>query len=187
MSDHIGRLDTDEALRRLLQALPQVAAGLKRPGVPAPLQILFTTLGPRHIPVLSYLLLDGPMSVSELAERLGLALPTTSLMTRDLESAGLVDRAEDPADRRRRQIGIRAKHREAVEGWLSQRAEPIRAALERLSPAQRWALSYGMQVLAEEFSRENQSTRPTEPPTPTARRRRRDKHQAVGRSPAKDL
>lgn len=148
-------METDEALRLLLRALPQVAAGLKRPGVPAPLQVLFAALGPRHIPVLSYVLLDGPMSVGELAERLGLALPTTSLMIRDLESAGLVDRVEDPADRRRRQIGIRDEHREAVEGWLAHRAEPIRAALDRLSPAQRGALSHGMQVLAEEFGRDN--------------------------------
>ena len=164
MSEQVGRLDTEEALRVLLQALPQVAAGLKRPGVPAALQVLFTTLGPRHIPVLSYLLLDGSMSVSELADRLGLAMPTTSLMIRDLESAGLVDRTEDPADRRRRQVRIRDEHRDTVEGWLTQRARPIRAALERLSPTQRWALSHGMQLLAEEFNQEH-ADRPTDPST----------------------
>jgi len=154
MTGQAGRLDTDTALRVLLQALPQVAAGLKRPGVPAPLQVLFTTLGPRHIPVLAYLLLDGPMSVSELAERLGLAMPTTSLMIRDLDSAGLVDRAEDPADRRRRLIRVRDEHRDIVDNWLAQRAQPIRAALDRLSPAERWALTHGMQLLAEEFNRQ---------------------------------
>lgn len=153
MPEPRDRLDTDDALRVLLQALPQVAAGLKRPGVPAPLDVLFTTLGPRHIPVLSYLLLDGPMSVSELAARLGLAMPTTSLMVRDLEGARLVERAEDPGDRRRRLVSISDEHRDVVESWLAQRAHPIRAALERLSPAERWALSHGMQVLAEEFDR----------------------------------
>jgi DNA-binding MarR family transcriptional regulator len=158
MTGQADQLDTEAALRTLLQSLPQVAAGLKRPGVPAQLQVLFTRLGPRHIPVLSYLLLEGPMSVRELADRLGLAMPTTSLMIRDLETAELVDRAEDPADRRRRLVGIRDDHRDTIEGWLAQRARPIRAALERLSPAQRWAFSHGMQLLAEEFNRQTPAT-----------------------------
>jgi DNA-binding MarR family transcriptional regulator len=158
MTGQAGRLDTDAALRVLLQALPQVAAGLKRPGVPPPLQVLFTTLGPRHLPVLAYLLLDGPMSVSELADRLGLAMPTTSLMIRDLDAAGLVDRAEDPADRRRRLVRIRDEHRDVIDDWLNQRALPIRAALDRLSPGQRWALTHGMQLLAEEFNRQPPAT-----------------------------
>ena len=154
MTGQAGQLDTDAALRVLLQALPQVAAGLKRPGVPASLEVLFTTLGPRHIPVLAYLMLDGPMSVKELADRLGLAMPTTSLMIRDLDSAGLVDRSEDPADRRRRLVRIRDDHRDIVDSWLAERARPIRAALDRLSPAQRWVLTHGMQLLAEEFDRQ---------------------------------
>ncbi len=161
MSDPASRLDTEEALRVLLQALPQVAAGLKRPGIPAALQVVFTKLGPRHIPLLSYLLLDGPMSVSELAGRLGLAMPTTSLMIGDLESAGLVGRTEDPADRRRRVVRIREDHRDTVADWLAQRAEPIRAALQRLNPEQRWTLSHGMQLLAEELNRQPPDTLPS--------------------------
>ncbi len=153
MDERAERLDTEQALRVLLHTLPQVVARLKRPGMPSTLQVVFDRLTPRHIPVLSYLLLDGPMNVSELAARLDLAMPTTSLMIRDLESAGLVDRAEDPADRRRRQIRIRDEDRDAVADWLAQRAQPIRAALDRLSPAQRWTVSHGLQVLAEEFSR----------------------------------
>lgn len=153
MAARTGRLDTDEALRDLLQALPQVTAGLKRPGLPARLKALFAMLGPRHIPALSYLMLDGPMSVGELAGRLGLAMPTTSLMIRDLESARLVERTEDPADRRRRLVHIRREHRADVELWLAQRAQPIRAALDRLDSSQRWALSHGLQLLAEELNR----------------------------------
>ncbi len=144
-------MGVEPALRVLLQALPQVAAGLKRPGVPQPLQVLFTTLGPRHLPVLSYLLLDGPMTVGVLAQRLALAMPTTSLLVRDLETAGLVERTEDPADRRRRQVRIRPEHLDTVHAWLELRARPIRAALRRLDGRQRWELSHAIQVLAEEF------------------------------------
>lgn len=147
----------EEALRTVLQALPEVAAGLKRPGVPAPLEVLFTTLGPRHLPVLSYLMLDGPMSVGELSDRLGLAAPTTSLMIRDLDRAGLVQRTEDPGDRRRRLVRIAPDHDEMVRAWLDRRAQPIRSALERMSPTERRALSRGLQLLAEELSRQTQA------------------------------
>ncbi|HEX6685993.1 MAG TPA: MarR family winged helix-turn-helix transcriptional regulator [Candidatus Limnocylindrales bacterium] len=156
---HDDQMDGEAALRSIVQSLPQVAAGLKRPGVPAALQVLFTTLGPRHLPVLAYLLSDGPMSVSDLAGRLGLAMPTTSLMIRDLEAANLIERAEDPADRRRRLVRLSDKHRDAIDTWLALRTRPIQAALKRLTPAQRSAFARGMQLLAEEFSRQ------TPPPT----------------------
>lgn len=147
------RMSADAALREVLRALPEIAAGLKRPGVPAPLTPLFN-FGPRHLPVLTHLLLDGPMSVGELAEHLGLALPTTSLMVRDLSSVGLVERTEDPDDRRRRIIGINPEHLPTVRDWLDTRADPVRAALNRLSPAERRALAKGMRILAEEFTRQ---------------------------------
>jgi DNA-binding MarR family transcriptional regulator len=147
-------VDIEESLRAALQALPEVAAGLKRPGVPPPLRVLFTDLGPRHLPVLSTVLLDGPASIGELADRLGLAMPTASLLVRDLDRAGLVTRAEDPQDRRRRLVGINPEHHEAVEGWLEQRARPIRTALERLTPEQRQAFSRGLAILAEELTRQ---------------------------------
>lgn len=147
-------------MRELLHALPLVASGLKRPGVPAALQVMFTTLSPRHIPVLSYVFLDGPMTVGELADRLGLAMSTTSLMIKDLENAGLVARREDADDRRRRRVDIREEHRDTIATWLAHRTRPIRAGLERLSPAQRWTLSHGLQVLAEEFNRDSPTTAP---------------------------
>ena len=43
----------------------------------------------------------GPLTVSELASRLDLTLPTVSGVLADLDRAGLVDRQPDPADRRR--------------------------------------------------------------------------------------
>jgi DNA-binding MarR family transcriptional regulator len=145
-------LGVEDALRLLLQALPQVAAGLKRPGIPPELQGPFSSLGPRHIPALSYLLLDGPMSVGELAGRLGLALPTTSLMVRELSQQGLVERSEDPGDRRRTLVRISNDRAEVIQSWLTHRAEPIRATLQQLTPAERHTFSHAMQLLARAFT-----------------------------------
>lgn len=147
-------LGAEEALRVTLQALPEVAAGLKRGGVPTELQFLFTaaSLGPRHIPVLSYLLMDGPMTVGELAARLNLSMPTTSLMVGQLSQHGIAERGRDPGDRRRVLVRIADVHRPLVQSWLDQRAEPIRRALARLSPAQRRVFCEGLRMLAEEFT-----------------------------------
>ena len=57
-------------------------------------------VGPRHVAALEQLR-GGPVTVSELASRLGLTLPTVSGVLADLDRAGLVDRHADPADRRR--------------------------------------------------------------------------------------
>jgi DNA-binding MarR family transcriptional regulator len=44
--------------------------------------------------------MDEPARVSQLAERIGLDISTTSRKVADLEAAGLVERTHDPADRR---------------------------------------------------------------------------------------
>jgi DNA-binding MarR family transcriptional regulator len=88
--------------------------------------------------------------VSELAERLGLSLPTTSQLVGELSRAGLVDRAEDERDRRVTLVRLPDAYREAVEGLLLQQADPVRRTLERLSPRARAGFVEGMRVLAEE-------------------------------------
>src|SRR5262245_25278916 len=112
--------DADEAVRALLLLMPRLVGRVKRLPVPAALRGL--DLAPRHLSLLSDLLLDGPLTVSELAERLEVAPTTVSLMVGDLSRAGVLVRREDDADRRRRHVGIAAEYAGAIEGWLGQGA-----------------------------------------------------------------
>ena len=68
------------------------------PQTPAP-------LGLRHVAALEQLR-GGPITISELASRLDLTLPTVSGVLADLDRAGLVDRHADLADGRRTIVQI---------------------------------------------------------------------------------
>jgi hypothetical protein len=88
---------------RLMQVFPRVIRGMRRwqdgaaPQAPAP-------LGPRHVAAL-HQLRGGPVTVGELASRLGLALPTVSGVLADLDRA--VTCGPDPGKQRPRTPGQR--------------------------------------------------------------------------------
>lgn len=125
----------DDAVRELLLLMPRLVGRAKRMRPPEQLRSL--DLAPRHLSLLSLLLLDGPQTVSQLAERLSVAPTTVSLIVSELSRKDVLERREDEADRRRRIIDISDAAREAVSQWLSPGARGWRQALEPLTPAQR--------------------------------------------------
>jgi DNA-binding MarR family transcriptional regulator len=126
---------TDDAVRQLLLVMPRLVGRIKR--LPPPDQVRSLDLAPRHLSLLSLLLFDGPQTVSQLAEMLGVAPTTVSLIVSDLSRKGILVRREDDADRRRRIIDISAESRPAISQWLSPGAHAWRQALAPLSPVQR--------------------------------------------------
>jgi DNA-binding MarR family transcriptional regulator len=130
-------LSSDEAIRAMLLLMPRVAARLKRIRIPDRLQSF--SLAPRHLSLLSYLLFDGPMLVSQLASRLEVAPTTVSLMVSDLTRQGVLERHTDPADRRRTIVAITqdTETRSAIEHWLANGASAWRKAFDPLSPEER--------------------------------------------------
>lgn len=125
----------EDTVRDLLRLMPRLVARAKR--IPIPAQLRDQELAPRHLSLLSYLLFDGPLTVSELAERLEVAPTTVSLIVSDLSRKGVLVRRQDDADRRRRIIDITDEHREAISSWLAPGARAWRHALAPLTPAQR--------------------------------------------------
>jgi DNA-binding MarR family transcriptional regulator len=91
--------------------------------------------------------------VSELARRLGLGLSTTSAIVGQLSRAGLLERAEDEADRRRTIVRLNDKDREVIGAWAERAIAPLRGTLERLSPAARAQFMDGWRILHEEATR----------------------------------
>jgi DNA-binding MarR family transcriptional regulator len=125
----------DDTIRDLLRLMPRLVGRAKRLPVPDQLQTL--ELAPRHLSLLSYLLFDGPLTVSELAQRLEVAPTTVSLIVSELSRKRVLVRREDEADRRRRIIDISSEHRDAISRWLAPGARAWRHALDPLTPAQR--------------------------------------------------
>jgi DNA-binding MarR family transcriptional regulator len=110
-------------------------------------------LGPRHAPVLFAVALDSGLSVSELAERVGLSLATTSLLVGELSRAGILARTEDERDRRRTIVTIAEDQEGLVGGWVRQMLDPMKRALDRMSPRTRADFMRGLRILSEETTR----------------------------------
>ena len=112
------------------------------------------SLAPRHVPALLTVAIGGPLSVSELAKRIGLGLPTTSTIVGELSRAGLVERAEDEADRRRTIVRLHPDHEDAMAEWAHEALAPLRTTLERLSPEARAHFLDALRTLHEEATRD---------------------------------
>lgn len=114
--------------------------------------VLAGKLAPRHLRAFALVALEGPISVSELADREGLAVSTASLLVTQLADAGVVERREDECDRRRTLVSVAPAHRKESEQVLESLLAPLRRAFERLGPAAGRALLDGMQVVVSEMS-----------------------------------
>lgn len=130
--------DLDAAVRTLLLVMPRAIGRIKRMEVPEELREM--ALAPRHLSLLSFLLLDGPMTVRELADRLEVAPTTASLLVGELSRKGVLDRREDDNDRRRRIVSVPERKRATLEQWLAPGARAWRLALEPLEPDERAAV-----------------------------------------------
>jgi DNA-binding MarR family transcriptional regulator len=93
----------------------------------------------------------GPVTVSELASRLDLTLPTVSGVLADLDRAGLVERHADPADRRRTIVEIVPEQRVLVLEWLDGAAGPLARVLDKLAPSEQAAFLKAMNLLETEL------------------------------------
>lgn len=123
------------------------------------------SLGPRHVPTLLTVTLEGPLSVTELSDELGLSLSTTSLMVGELSRAGLLERSEDEDDRRRTIVRLNERYRSDVDAWLEQRIAPFRRTLEALSPRARAHFLEGWRVLVSELAAAAKASRESDCPS----------------------
>jgi DNA-binding MarR family transcriptional regulator len=141
---------------RLMQAFRRVSRGMRRwhdgsaPPATAP-------LSPRHVAALEQLL-GGPLTVGELASRLGLTLPTVSGVLADLDRAGFIERHPDPADRRRTIVAVIPAQASLIGEWLDGAAKPLARVLDQLSPSEQEAFLKAMNLLETELH--SQDTQP---------------------------
>jgi DNA-binding MarR family transcriptional regulator len=143
-----------DEVREVLWLIADVISGLKRSAhdIPQECRTPFESghLGPRHVPVLMAVAFMGEPGVSQIAERIGLSLATTSLMVGELAREGLVERTEDERDRRRTIVRLHEDYRAVMDAWSQERFAPVARALARLSPTAYEHFLEGLRLLAEE-------------------------------------
>jgi DNA-binding MarR family transcriptional regulator len=93
----------------------------------------------------------GPRTVGDLAERLGLSLPTVSGVLADLDRAGYIERQPDPADRRRTIVQIATANAPLITQWLDGAASPIARVLDKLDAAEQQTFLKAMSLLEREL------------------------------------
>jgi DNA-binding MarR family transcriptional regulator len=150
-----GEMTTAQAVRSMLLLMPRLVGRAKRLPIPAALRGL--DLAPRHLALLAYLQYDGPLTVSQLAERLEVAPTTVSLMVGDLSRQSILTREEDNADRRRRIVTIAPDYQTPITEWLSGSATAWTEVLTALTPAER-AMIVGAMRAYEAALEKNAST-----------------------------
>jgi DNA-binding MarR family transcriptional regulator len=90
---------------------------------------------------------EEPRPVKRIAEELGITPPAATRAVDALHDRGLVDRTEDPEDRRVKRIEITPAGRELVETVISQRMASLVAFAAGLGAAQRRKLAAAFEAL----------------------------------------
>lgn len=134
MDTERDRESLDDDIRSLLALMPRIVGRAKRRTLPA--ELVDSDLAPRHLSLFA-MLLDGPLTVKEIAASLNLAPTTVSLMVGELADQGFLTRSEDTGDRRRKLVALAAAKRPAIDAWLGDSATAWRHALAPLTRADR--------------------------------------------------
>jgi DNA-binding MarR family transcriptional regulator len=100
--------------------------------------------------------------VSDISSRMDITNAAASQLVDKLFQSGLIERAEDPHDRRAKQITLSEKGLELVEAGLTTRHRWIAPLIERLEPAERERVGEAMVILAKVIRQEIQEQEKTE-------------------------
>ena len=109
-------------------------------------------LTPPQFRILNYLLIAPGASLSEVANYLGVRLPTASVMLVKLAAEGYVLRSRHPMSRRRMQLVLTEQGQEMTEAVRTALFARLHTGLDRLDPADRTLVQDAIPVLRRLFS-----------------------------------
>jgi len=111
-----------------------------------------------QVKVLLVLLWRDSLTVSEVAEQLGVGQPTASYLVDRLVQAGWVRRQENPANRRYTFVQLTEQGRSMIERLRQGRVEQLQNALLHLSPNELILVQQGLQTLSQALQTLSQSS-----------------------------
>jgi DNA-binding MarR family transcriptional regulator len=89
----------------------------------------------------------GPCGVSEIGTQLGVTNAASSQLIDRLVGLGLIERTEDPSDRRAKQLTITSKGKSVLEQGIAARRKWMEALTTQLTPEQRLTVITALTVL----------------------------------------
>lgn len=99
--------------------------------------------------VLVRIAIEGRLNLGQVAEALGVHSSNATRVVDRLVVAGLLDRRDDPADRRYLVLELTAKGHDLVERVMTRRRSSILEVLGRMSPTRRRTLAGALESFAE--------------------------------------
>lgn len=137
---------TRDAVSRVLAAFPIIHRSCRQRALLAPDGR--TRVSAHQATVLAQLEREQGITLSELAARMGTALPTMSLLVDRLTRAGLAERSRDPEDGRRVLVRLTSAGGRVVAARSLLDPARVRALLAALSPEERSRSVEGLVALA---------------------------------------
>jgi DNA-binding MarR family transcriptional regulator len=104
-------------------------------------------LSPSQVITLFRLYHRGPCGVSEIGTQLGVTNAASSQLIDRLVVLGLIERTEDPTDRRAKQLTITSKGKSVLEQGIAARRMWMEALTTQLTPEQRMTVIAALSVL----------------------------------------
>lgn len=135
-----GATETSDLADRLHSAAIHLLRRLRREddasGLPAP-----------QLSALSVIVFGGPITLGALAGAEQVRPPTITRLVEKLESAGLVERASDPTDKRVARVSATAKGMKLLHDGRRRRVASLTASLASLPVGERTAIARALPVL----------------------------------------
>jgi MarR family transcriptional regulator, organic hydroperoxide resistance regulator len=125
----------DAAMQRTMRERSQLA---KATGLSMPL-----------FGILIQLRYRGNCGISDISERFDISTPAASQLVDKLVQSGLIERTEDPADRRAKKIALTSKGRTIIEKGMSERYRWMDQLVTGLSAKDREKVAEGLMILTE--------------------------------------
>lgn len=114
-------------------------------------------LTPSQMSALAALNESGPVRISHLASRESVGAPAATRVVASLEEMGLVQRAEDPEDKRAWLVELSEQGRRTIETLWNERTVGLSSRLASLSAAERDVLDQALPVL-EKLARDSEAS-----------------------------
>jgi DNA-binding MarR family transcriptional regulator len=146
--------DEDELIAQAMVALPVIAKRLFASLIEHPFA---SGLPHSQIKAMGHLFKHSPSTLSEVADALGVSLPTASELIERLVEEGMVSRDTNPADRRKVVLALTPRAREMGQQIHAIRRAQIRAVMDRLEPDERPVFVKSIQALADVLMADVQS------------------------------